>query len=132
MYGSLPCGPAIDGATHGLTDMPLSLIRRGKFHKVPIIIGGNKDDGTVFETTITHLVPGALKPWASSEQDIDLALKWVFEERDISRIKAAYPESEFTTNATLFTPAAASYKGTMSRIARDVASPCSNREVVAA
>ena len=40
-----PWGPAIDGADTGLRDLPLALIQRGEFNKVPAIFGTNKNEG---------------------------------------------------------------------------------------
>mmetsp|Transcript_13529 Transcript_13529/g.43881 ORF Transcript_13529/g.43881 Transcript_13529/m.43881 type:complete len:160 (+) Transcript_13529:296-775(+) len=45
LWPLMPFGPAIDGASTGLPDVPLRLVERGAFHKVPLIVGANKDGG---------------------------------------------------------------------------------------
>mmetsp|Transcript_12565 Transcript_12565/g.24567 ORF Transcript_12565/g.24567 Transcript_12565/m.24567 type:complete len:760 (-) Transcript_12565:67-2346(-) len=42
--------PIIDMADGGLTKMPNELIEEGAFHKVPIIVGTNRDEGTLFKS----------------------------------------------------------------------------------
>ena len=124
VYGSIPFGSTIDGAPDGLTDLPLTLIREGKFNKVPLIIGSNLDDGSMFEKMITPLVPGATTPWVETARDVDLVLEWAFDQKDVPLIKAAYPEEEFTTHS-----AKVDYKWMLSRMIRDVGFACSTREV---
>ncbi len=43
--GGVTWGPNVDGVT--LTKQPLDLVRAGAFHKVPVLMGTNKDEGTV-------------------------------------------------------------------------------------
>ena len=39
-------GPAIDGATTGLLDVPYNLIQKGSFNKVPFMLGTNANEGS--------------------------------------------------------------------------------------
>jgi len=56
-YAFFPVGPVIDGTEHGLRDVPINLVKAGQFHKVPILLGGNKDDGSIFESIVTSIIP---------------------------------------------------------------------------
>jgi len=57
----MPWALAIDGSKQGLTDVPLTLIRQGNFNNVPVIMGTNKNEGSIFipmMPIVTHtLIP---------------------------------------------------------------------------
>jgi carboxylesterase type B len=44
----MPVGPVIDESEAGLPAMPLTLVQEEKFHKVPLMLGSNKDGGAYF------------------------------------------------------------------------------------
>merc|ERR1711981_762336 len=48
LWPLMPFGPVIDGTDAGLPDMPLTLVQQGKHHKVPLMLGSNKDGGAYF------------------------------------------------------------------------------------
>ena len=49
---SMPFGPVIDGTAEGLLDTPLALIEGGNFAAdVPLLIGTNGNEGTIFRYT---------------------------------------------------------------------------------
>lgn len=58
----MPWGPAIDGAYTGLLDVPLELMRKGAAARVPVILGTNANEGTIFVPMLPIIVPGASFP----------------------------------------------------------------------
>jgi hypothetical protein len=65
----MPWGPTIDGSSHGLLRRPIVSIRRGAWNKVPLIIGTNNNEGSIFVPLIFLIVPGLHFPL----QDADFA-----------------------------------------------------------
>lgn len=51
--------PVIDGSEAGLLGDPIKLMRNGTFNKVPLIVGGNQNDGDILEPLVPFL--GGLK-----------------------------------------------------------------------
>lgn len=101
-YGTFSSAPVIDGTYHGLAGLPLDLIQAGKFHKVPIIMGANKDGGTVFEKLFLSTVPNASAA-IKTEADVNQMLDWYFSQAQKQKILAAYPYSEFSTAPNKYT-----------------------------
>ncbi len=58
----MPWGPTIDGSNVGLLDLPLNLLKKGKFNKVPVIFGTNKNEGSLFVFLLSMVVPGSQFP----------------------------------------------------------------------
>lgn len=58
----MPWGPTIDGTQTALPDLPLTLIEKGQFNKVPAIFGTNKDEGTIFVPALPLIVKGTHFP----------------------------------------------------------------------
>jgi len=58
MYPLLSWSPTIDGSFAGLSDNPLVLIQSGKFNKVPVILGTNQDEGSIFLFLMVAIIPG--------------------------------------------------------------------------
>lgn len=56
LYPFLPYGNTIDGTV--LKATPLERILSGKFNKVPVIVGSNKNDGLMFVQPIAQEVLG--------------------------------------------------------------------------
>jgi carboxylesterase type B len=48
MYPIMHNTPVVDGTLTGLPGVPLTLVKRGEFNKVPLIVGSNKDGGAYF------------------------------------------------------------------------------------
>jgi carboxylesterase type B len=63
----MPFGPAIDGSKVGLPDLPLTLIQKGQFNRVPCIFGTNKDEGVSFSPLFQYLIPTASTPPSQSD-----------------------------------------------------------------
>jgi hypothetical protein len=62
LWPVMPWGPTIDGSNVGLLDLPLNLLKKGKFNKVPVIFGTNKNEGTIFVPLTLLIVPGSQFP----------------------------------------------------------------------
>jgi len=121
LYKLFPSGPAIDGTEHGLLDMPASLVNAGKFHQVPLLLGSNRNGGSMFEPITGIAIPGF--PFeAKNEHDVDTLLNWTFPE-DAARIKAAYPVSEFRFKS------ANAYQKIIEEALRDTVFMCSSRRL---
>ena len=102
-----PWGPAIDGAASGLRDMPLALIRAGSFNNVPMVLGTNKNEGSIFVPIFTLVVPGASFP--PRDEDIPAMLRAALRMYNSSNVDAAtqfildfYPKSAYPPGADNF------------------------------
>jgi carboxylesterase type B len=73
-YPATPFGPVIDGSPAGLPDDPMKLLRSGKFNKVPLIIGTNRDGGSYIGVA-TPLAYGA---FPLLDNDLDKMARWLF------------------------------------------------------
>jgi len=56
LWPVMPWGPAIDGTIVGLLDLPLKLIKEGKFNRVPVVVGTNENEGNIFIPLIPYIV----------------------------------------------------------------------------
>ena len=56
----MPWGPAIDGASVGLPDVPLNMIAKGTWNKVPVVFGTNKNEGTIFAPLLPLIVKASV------------------------------------------------------------------------
>jgi len=113
-------GPVIDGTVHGLLDFPASLVRANKHHKIPLMVGSNKNEGSIFEPMVSGLVPGA-DPEAISQKDVDLILDWSFTEEDQAKIKSVYNPDDYGKLSP------AKYYRMVARLMRDLSFACSDR-----
>ena len=91
--GLIDWSPVIDGTV--LTDHPYSLLKAGKVHKVPVLLGSNRNEGTEFVKT-QHVpdVPG-YTAWAERLFGNVLAAK----------VLVKYPASNYTNPWTAATQA---------------------------
>jgi len=48
IYHLFPSGPVIDGTQFGLLDLPATLLEQGRFAQVPLLVGANKNGGSIF------------------------------------------------------------------------------------
>jgi para-nitrobenzyl esterase len=60
-----PWGPAVDGTPAGLPNLPIFLLRAGTFNKVPLILGTNHDEGSIFVPLLPIVCPGTSFPPAN-------------------------------------------------------------------
>eukprot|EP01006_Ploeotia_vitrea_P024684 TRINITY_DN57499_c0_g1_i1.p1 TRINITY_DN57499_c0_g1~~TRINITY_DN57499_c0_g1_i1.p1 ORF type:complete len:595 (+),score=279.30 TRINITY_DN57499_c0_g1_i1:3-1787(+) len=89
----MPWGPCIDNSTEGLTDQPFNLIRSGNFNKVPMIIGTNNNEGSIFMPLMTVVARGTHYPPNAS--DVHLVLSHFYNASTTAAILDHYPLSAF-------------------------------------
>jgi para-nitrobenzyl esterase len=95
LFPLMPWGPAIDGSKMGLSDKPLNLIKAGNWAKVPVMLGTNQDEGTIFVIAAPIIVPGVTFPM--TPRGLDLTLHYFFENSSkvIDEIDNYYPASAY-------------------------------------
>jgi len=115
-----PVGIVIDGTTWGLRDMPSHLVASGRFHKVPVIMGAQHDDGSLFEKVMGTVIPN-FDATSPNQTDIDTALNWTLGPEEAVKVKERYQVSEYSS---LGDKADAKL---LMRTVRDLGFQCSNR-----
>jgi len=120
-----PVGPVVDGSEYGLLDIPNTLIEAGKHAKVPLLIGANLDEGSIFEPLVATIVP-KMHLEAVDQTDVDLALNWTFTAADHARINQVYKVEEYQPIGSF------PYQELLARAIRDFAFHCSNRRAATA
>lgn len=115
LWPLMPFGPVIDGSPAGLPDVPLTLIQRGEFHKVPLIIGANKDGGAYFGPAIPLL-------WGTVRQNFTKLTEYILpKSSDRETAMELYGDPSFKKD-----------RFRMDRAMRDVVFQCSDRQVATA
>lgn len=122
-YPRLPVGPVVDGTEHGLLDVPGKLIQAGRFSHVPLILGANKDGGSVFEVLLSECVPGLNHIEAMTKEDEDRIAAWGFSAENRSSVETTYLPSEYSS-AGLF-----KYQRLVEHVMRDMAGLCPLRRM---
>ena len=64
----MPWGPVVGGAPAALDSSPLDSIKRGDMAKVPVILGTNEDEGSIFLLGGAQFVPGCFVPLTGTPQ----------------------------------------------------------------
>jgi para-nitrobenzyl esterase len=116
LFPVMPFGPVVDGSGAGLPDVPLTMIKRGDFAKVPLILGSNKDGGAYFGPLLPLL-------WGDlPKYDVRAFSTWFFKRsEDQARFVELYGGDDFDEDMHRF-----------NRAFRDMLFTCSNREVATA
>eukprot|EP00164_Ancoracysta_twista_P004684 GFYU01006332.1.p1 GENE.GFYU01006332.1~~GFYU01006332.1.p1 ORF type:complete len:472 (+),score=152.04 GFYU01006332.1:138-1418(+) len=91
----MPFGPTVDGTQHTMPLVPLELIKQGKFNKVPVIMGTNRDEGNVFAIMFPIIEKGTLLPLG--QRGLHKLIGHFFGGNDTvtDTILAKYPKSEY-------------------------------------
>ena len=114
LYPDICWAPTVDSAV--LSTDPLSSIRSGDWAHVPLIVGTNRDEGTIFLYQLRDVLPGRLHdPLVPA--DLPVILSYVFtNDSVVARILQHYPTDQFadTNNRT-------------AAILRDWSAACSRR-----
>jgi len=114
LWPLMPFGPVIDGTDVGLHDQPYTLMTQGDFAKVPLIIGGNKDDGAYFGPILPAL-------WGDLHWNFSETLEWFLSDpSDRARGMEIYGDS-FPND-----------EKRMNQFIRDLTFTCSTRDVATA
>lgn len=98
LYPIMPWGIAIDGTQRGLIDVPQNLINAGKWAKVPLLAGTNKDEGTIFILAVPLVVPGTLLPL--NEKTFNTTIKYFFGDNPsvMNNISLYYPRQQYKSH----------------------------------
>lgn len=121
-YAVFPSGPVIDGTQFGLLDVPRKLVDQGRFAKVPLLLGANKNGGSMFEPIIDSIIPG-VHIEAIDHKDVVKIFNYAFSPEDATRILATYPLHEFMLRS--LDP----YQKQVEQALRDVVFQCSDRRL---
>ncbi len=98
LFPVMSWGAAIDGSPYGLPASPLHIIRSGSHNRVPLVIGTNRDEGSMFLAIVPMLVPGAKLPLNDASIKATL-LKFFNNNATIAdAIMNAYPSSAYPNN----------------------------------
>eukprot|EP00438_Fugacium_kawagutii_P026693 Skav219951 [mRNA] locus=scaffold2879:154558:158548:+ [translate_table: standard] len=100
LWPLMPNGPAIDGTESGLLDVPMKLVREGRFNRVPLLLGSNENGGSIFEAMLPLVMPGAQLPVKRHPETFDKAMRLFFQE-NVSKVEAVYNQKEFPDNDVL-------------------------------
>ena len=115
-------GAVIDGHEDGLLEAPYALIKRGEFHRVPLLAGITKDEGSLFGYIIPHIVDSShsrhtVKQW------MEIADSIVQKPASIRSLYSLYPLRVLGGIAAAQTWA--------TEIVRDFVFGCSTEEMIA-
>lgn len=58
----MPFGITVDEDPRGLRALPLDVLRTAPWHTKPLLIGSNKDEGTIFLQALPTTIPGVSLP----------------------------------------------------------------------
>lgn len=92
----MPFGPAIDGSPHGLLARPLDLLQAGQFARVPVLLGSNLNEGSIFITAVGKIVKGVKLPL--DDLGFNLTMRHFFNETTSDQIYSFYPLQPYKTN----------------------------------
>lgn len=98
LYPAMPWSSTIDGSVDGLLDTPYNIIRRGEHQKVPVMMGTNKDEGSIFIFMFPLLFPNVSLPL--SEASLNYALRHFFSNNatDAALILDMYPAGDYSND----------------------------------
>lgn len=94
LWPLMPNGPAIDGTESGLLDVPMKLVREGRFNRVPLLLGSNENGGSIFEPMLPIVLPGVRLPVKRFPETLDIAMSYFFQD-NVSKVEAVYLQKEF-------------------------------------
>merc|ERR1711959_696043 len=116
LYPYFTVGPVIDNNDYGLRDVPIKLVESGQVAKVPLLLGGNKNEGTLFEFMVKAYLTNGHKD-VKSDGDVKFLTDREFGSKDAPKILDVYPSSEFALRRP-FAPSR--YHRQISRMVRDM------------
>jgi para-nitrobenzyl esterase len=115
----MPFGPCVDGSPE-LPALPLALIRAGQFARVPLIIGTNQNEGSIFLAALPLVIRHGVT-FPLSNASVPLVLAHIFNASTVQLILQEYPAYEFSD---------ADHR--VGRIIRDFFFVCASRRVARA
>ncbi|KAF4660774.1 hypothetical protein FOL46_005991 [Perkinsus olseni] len=81
LFPNMPVGPIVDGTA--LPDIPLRVVENGNHNDVPLIIGLNKNEGSLFAFIIPDMIPDLEVPL--TEQDVRKAVNYFLQNETASQ-----------------------------------------------
>jgi para-nitrobenzyl esterase len=116
-YGQFNWMPAVDGSPNGMPDEPLTLVQKGLFTDVPVVLGTNKNEGTAFIVAASGMI-GVDLPLNAAKFDKLLNFFWP-EPGQAAAIQAVYN-----------VPAYPTYDGAAEDLLRDYFLACPARAMI--
>lgn len=111
-------GPVMDGATLPVTS-PLEAVKAGHWANVPVLIGTNNNEGTLFVPDIPTAI--ANTSWPTSDEDFETCVTYFFGPEKADDIVKLYPSDAFRTP-----------RDRMAKMLTDVVFECPTRRAAAA
>lgn len=100
LYPTIPWAPTIDGVL--LHDTPLAIMKSGKAARVPLLIGTNLDEGSIFLNQLYQILPGELhNPFIYSDIPLILAHMFANNSTIINAVLQQYPADNFKSITNL-------------------------------
>jgi carboxylesterase type B len=84
-------GPVVDGHADGLIDMPATLVKRGQFHRVPLVAGITRGEGSIFTLVLPHFASKTLSDTLTVDQWIEIGDLIVQRPEAIKEFYKLYP-----------------------------------------
>ena len=93
----MPWGCVVDGSPErGLTSVPLEALSRGDFNRVPVVMGYNHDEGSIFVPMLPILIPGTDFP--PNDAAVDAAVKhFLGSQHNAQEVLRVYPNDAYPT-----------------------------------
>lgn len=88
-------GPVVDGSEAGTPAIPLHRIRKGQWNKVPVIIGSNDDEGSIFIPFAALVVKGVSLPL--TDAGLELAIAHFVGDKNAPAALLRYPAADFSS-----------------------------------
>ncbi|KAF4663620.1 hypothetical protein FOZ61_001522 [Perkinsus olseni] len=94
LFPNLPVGPTVDGVT--LPDVPLRVVEKGNHNDVPLIVGFNRGEGSLFGFLLPKVVPGLQMPL--TEQGLRRTLNYFLQNETAAKeIEKFYPLGQYSS-----------------------------------
>ncbi|KAF4660167.1 hypothetical protein FOL47_007275 [Perkinsus chesapeaki] len=95
LFPHMPVGPIVDGTA--LPDVPLHVIKKGMHNDVPLILGLNRNEGSMFGFMLADLVPGLTLP-PRAKDSLDASEYFLQNSTAAQELTASlYPPDEYST-----------------------------------
>ncbi|KAK3275281.1 hypothetical protein CYMTET_16580 [Cymbomonas tetramitiformis] len=91
--------PTIDGSPIGMLEAPLETFKRGEGNKVPVIMGSNRDEGTIFVPLLPFVVERHSIHFPLNDQGVQYFVERImhYNTTTSARVLAQYPSDHFKT-----------------------------------
>ncbi|KAF4648754.1 hypothetical protein FOZ61_002255, partial [Perkinsus olseni] len=94
LFPSMPVGPIVDGTA--LPDIPLRVVESGDHNDVPLIIGLNKNEGSIFAFILPNVIPDLKMPL--TEQGVRRATNYFLQNETAAKeLEKLYPMARYSS-----------------------------------